>query len=81
MQICKLPDDIKTRTLFPGIEVPMPKDQRPGKPGMTTLDELSQGPDLLRRAGVRGLTRSIEAPLITDANGVSVMPHDMGTHL
>ena len=59
----------------------MPDNHRPWKSGMTTLDELSQCPDLLRRAGVRGLTRSIEAPLITDANGVSVMPHDMGTHL
>ncbi len=59
----------------------MPHDHRPGKPGMHLLDELSQGPDLLRRPGVRGLTRVIEAPLIADAYGVSVMPHDMGTHL
>ncbi len=81
MQICKLPHDLKARTLFPWIEVPMPHDHRPGKPGMHLLDELSQGPDLLRRPGVRGLTRVIEAPLIADAYGVSVMPHDMGTHL
>ncbi len=48
---------------------------------MHLLDEFPQRPDLLRRPGVRGLTFCIEAPLIADANGVSVMPHDMGTHL
>lgn len=49
--------------------------------GMHPLHQLSQGTNLLRRSGIDLLPRSIQTTLIADANGVAIMPHDMGPHL
>lgn len=48
---------------------------------MITLDELSQGTNLLRCPRILSLSRRIQPAFVADRNRMSVMPHTVGTHL
>ena len=59
----------------------MPKDQRLGEAVMQLCHQFPKCLDLLWRARVNLTPQGIKAPLIADADRVSVMPHDMSTRL
>lgn len=59
----------------------MPDDQGLRELPVQLRQHPPEGRLLLRRPGVRRLPMFIEAPLITDADGVTVMPITVRTHL
>ena len=80
-QIFVFGDDIEARTIPAGIEVSMPDDQGLRELLVQLRQHSPEGRLLLRRPRVRHLPMLIEASLITDADGVTVMPITVRTHL
>ena len=80
LQVRNLADGIKARTLFSGIEIPMPDDQRLGEAGMQTFHQIPKCLDLLRRTGVNLTPQGVEAPFVANADAMPVVVHHMCPH-